>query len=239
MKKQFGTSLIVAGCTLFTSIAYADNAQPEEVADMSDPTAVYSSAGIGYSNKGANIKFGLQLPSKAENSAHMITVDVKEGGDIIRGRYFNVNLKTGFAGSIDANYDTNTETAHVSFGALQTIPLSEKLTIYPGLYAGVMIGDDVDEFGKVNGVSISAMTATAQMYSKYNITDKLWINLNPAYTTSLYGVETGVFDLETAVSYQITPRFNARLFHNNNMKVGNYNEELYESITRLEFNYAF
>jgi len=222
---------------LFLSPAMAT--EQEEVADMSDPTAVYTSVGLGYGNKGYNAKIGLQLPDAGDGSAHMISLEVKEGGDTFRGRYFKVDTTSGFASSLDASYDQLTGTAHVSAGALQTIPLTERLVIYPGLYLGGMIGDQENLRGQTTGVDLLAITATAQLYSKFQITEQMWLNLNPAYTTSLYGIESNKFDVEVAVGYQFTPVFNTRIFHNNNVGVGNYDEVNYESVTRIEFNYAF
>ncbi|MGC9461147.1 hypothetical protein [Vibrio genomosp. F10] len=229
-------TLLLTALPLFTFNTFA-----EEVAapDMSDPTAVYTSVGVGYGTSGYNAKIGLKLPSTSSNEANMLNLEVKNGGDTFRGRFFNVDNSTGGAISVDAGYDRNSGVANISAGALTTLPLSENIVFYPGLYLGGMIGDRLNVDNHTTGVDIKALTATGQLYTNFKLTDKLWLNVNPSFTTSLYGIKTDTFDLEVAIGYQITPVFNARFYHNNNVGVGHYDKESYKSMTRLEFNYAF
>ncbi|WP_019616580.1 hypothetical protein [Psychromonas ossibalaenae] len=129
---------------------------------------------------------------------------------------------------------------HISAGALQTVPLTERFIIYPGLYLGGLITDQKNiETGTTTGVDLAALTTTIQIYSKFQVNNKIWVNVNPAYTTSLYGIKTNTFDLEASIGYQLTPTLTTRIFHNNNVGVGNYNDDTYESVTRMELNYAF
>ncbi|WP_019616579.1 hypothetical protein [Psychromonas ossibalaenae] len=68
------------------TLSCASAADTEEAPDMSDPTAVYTSVGMGYGTKGYNLKLGLQLPDSGDGKAHMISLEAKEGGDTFRGR---------------------------------------------------------------------------------------------------------------------------------------------------------
>ncbi|WP_244230739.1 hypothetical protein [Vibrio ouci] len=235
MKKTTAAALIIGSFAILAILpAIAEESSP----DMSDPTAVYTSVGAGYGTKGHNLKLGIQLPDSGEGSAHMISLESKEGGDTYRGRYFKLNTTTGFASSIDANYNRLTGVAQVSAGGLQTIPITDQFTIYPSLYLGTMIANERNDAGDKVGVDFPAITATALLYTKYQFTENVWLNVNPSFTSSVYGSKTDVFDLEASLGYQFTPVLNMRLFHNNNMSVGTYNDDTYESVTRLEFNYA-
>jgi hypothetical protein len=83
------------------------------------------------------------------------------------------------------------------------------------------------------------------MYSKYAITEKLWLNYNPFYLETISGSdvyqdnaygqgESSVLTHEASISYQVTPKFNVRYFSN-----WTENISFEDGNHRVEFNYQF
>ena len=82
------------------------------------------------------------------------------------------------------------------------------------------------------------------MYTKIEITDKLWLNFNPMWMTTLSGSDLykehgfesddSILRQEVAVSYQFTPVFNVRYFSNWSDKT-----DFADGDHRIEFNYQF
>lgn len=104
--KVLAAALSVA---LFSLSSYA--AEQKEFEDMSDPLAVFSQAGIGYTDKGLNLKFAQAYDSKKENILALRALEIKGiyGGvlgwsddasvddsvDSLRYRTFEVDITTG------------------------------------------------------------------------------------------------------------------------------------------------
>ena len=182
---------------------------------LSDPLAVYTRASAGVSNRGINLKFGIESKGGDSDKALMNVLEIKGiGGDAIgwdgdcirsnsvdslRYRYFSLNKKNGRDSQVDVTYDLHQES-----GAL----------------------------------------AVVGMYGKYTVNDKIWFNYNPFWTVGLVGSDifmdhgfeghSSVLTHEATVSYKLSPRSNVRYFANwsqyTNFKDG---------VHRIEYNYQF
>ncbi|QIA65777.1 hypothetical protein GT360_19865 [Vibrio astriarenae] len=252
---------LIASTTLLSLVAFNASAleQSEEVQDMSDPLAVYTQLGAGYTDRGMNIKVGQTFDTGKETTMGMNVLELKgvfgesigwrdhanDSVDSIRFRRFGVDLTNGRGNQLDLSYDFNSESGSASYSLIQALPALGPLQLYPLAGAGVAFGNDVypntDDY--VSGYSVPGTFALVGTYGKLDITDRIWLNYNPMWMTSLSGSETyknnafgqgssSILAHEFAASYQFTPRFNVRYFAN-----WTENTEFNDGEHRIEFNY--
>ncbi|MFV2055965.1 MAG: hypothetical protein ACC707_05820 [Thiohalomonadales bacterium] len=180
-----------------------------EVQDMSDPLAVYTQAGIGYTDKGLNIKIGKSYDSGQADVMAMNVIEIKgiygdtlgtrdnlnDSADIIRFRNFSVDTKTGQGTQIDAEFNLNNDAGSASYAFIQSLPKKGRFQFYPFAGAGLAVANNVNKhslWGGANspsGFSIPGVYALIGMYSKVTITEEIWFNYNPVWLTSLSGSE--------------------------------------------------
>lgn len=244
------------------AVAINVNAAEEELADMSDPLAVFTQAGFGFTNKGINLKVGQAYDTGDDTTTGMNVVEIKGIGgelfgwdgssqrdnsvDSIRYRNFGVDLTNGRGAQFDASYDLDKESGSFTYSLLQALPAMGPITLYPLAGVGIAIANDaLEDDGSIDsGYSVPGALAVVGMYSKYAINDKIWLNYNPVWSTSLsgsdlfkdYGFEgdSNVLAHEFAISYQINARSNIRYFANWTEN-GSYGDGDH----RIEYNYQF
>ena len=243
-------------------VAWAD----EDVQDMSDPLAIYTQVGAGFTDKGVNLKVGQTYDTGDPTTAGMNLIEVKgiygdtlgwrsdskttNSVDSFRIRNFSTNLTNGRAVQLDATVNLKQSlvseyNADVSYSFIQALPKMGRFNLYPLAGAGVSMGKNAieDDASVDSGYSIMGFYGLVGMYSKFTVTDKIWINYNPFWLTTIsgsdnyednyYGPDNGdILTHEFAVSYQISPRFNVRYFAN-----WNENVDFTEGDQRIEFNY--
>lgn len=259
--------LIILSLLPVSIMSFAETEKDNDLQDMSDPLAVYTQVGAGYSNKGLNFKLGQTYDTDNPDTAAMNIIELKgvlgdqlgwtgnsqrdDSIDSFRFRNFGVNLTNGRAHQLDINYsfDGNPlvakQSADISYSFIQALPKWGLIQFYPLVGAGVSIGEDaVENDGDVDGgFSTMGVFGVLGMYSKLQITDKLWLNYNPMWLTTIagddnyehnyYGKNHGdVLTHEVALSYQFTPRFNIRYFANWNNHIN-----FMDGDQRIEFNY--
>lgn len=241
-------------------------AEEKEVQDMSDPLAVYTQAGVGVTDKGINLKIGQTYDTGNPTTAGMNIIEVKgiygdvfgwrgdnkttDSIDSFRFRNFTTNLSNGTATQIDANYNLRgnlaaEETLDVSYSFIKALPPQGKFTFYPLAGVGVSVGENaLEDDGSIDsGYSTMGVYGLIGMYSKFTITDKIWINYNPFWLSTIagsdnykdnyYGLDQShILTHEFVVSYQINPRMNLRYFAN-----WNENVDFFDGDQRIEFNY--
>ncbi len=265
---SFLTAATVAVCS-FSS--FADQNSDTEIQDMSDPLAVYTQAGARTSDKGLNIKVGRTYDTGNPDTMAMNIIEVKgiageylgwsgtgsrdNSIDSVRFRNFSVDTTNGRGSQLDLNYNVEQESLNASYSFIQALPKWGNLNLYPlaGLGVNVRNGNfpsctdanDCQTEPQDNGYTVPGTYAVVGAYTKYAITDKLWLNYNPMWLTTLsgsksyvdnaYGVGmSSIFTNEFAVSYQFTPRFNVRYFANWTQE-----QSYFEGDQRVEFNYQF
>lgn len=263
-------SAAIAATISFSS--FADQNSDNDVQDMSDPLAVYTQAGAGASDKGLNIKVGRTYDTGNPETMAMNIIEVKgiageylgwsgsshrdNSIDSVRFRNFSVNTTNGRGAQIDLNYNVEQESLNASYSFIQALPKLGNLNLYPlaGLGVNVRNGEfpgcanvGVDcQIDQQNiGYTIPGTYAVVGAYTKYAITDKLWLNYNPMWLTTISGSKSyvenaygqgmgSIFTNEFAVSYQFTPRFNVRYFANWTQE-----QSYFDGDQRVEFNYQF
>ncbi|MED5511922.1 MAG: hypothetical protein VYB81_04160 [Pseudomonadota bacterium] len=244
--------------------SYADN--QKEVQDMSDPLAVYTQIGFGTTNKGLNLKGGQAYDTGIATTAGMNVIEVKgiygdalgwesdskttDSIDSFRFRNFSVDLSSMSATQIDANYNLNAnlvadESMDVSYSFIKALKPMGRFTFYPLAGVGASLGENTleDDGSRDSGYSIMGAYGLVGMYAKVTINDKIWLNYNPFWLTTIggsdnykdhyYGLnQSHILTHEFAASYQINPRMNLRYFAN-----WNENLDFVDGDHRLEFNY--
>ncbi|NVC94762.1 hypothetical protein FC650_14145 [Vibrio natriegens] len=259
------TVVIMATAFQLMSSAYAQTNQNsgEELQDMSDPLAVYTQAGFGITDKGINIKIGQtyqssQLGTMAMNIIEMKGVageifgirdnddplygNVDDSIDSLRFRNFQVEATKGLGRQLDINYDVDNDKLDASYSFIKSLPKLGVLQMYPLAGAGVTVANDYS--GEDKGYEIPGTFTVIGMYSKVELTDKIWVNYNPMYMHTLsgssdykseyYAGDDNILTHEFALSYQLNPRTNIRYFANWNEHV-NFGDGDH----RIELNYQF
>ncbi len=179
--------------------------------------------------------------------------------DSIRLRDVEVNTKNGRGTQLEynLNFDSNAvlgeQSGSIAYSFIQALPKMGPVNLFPLAGAGVSFGnnacgDDItiasaDCADMSHGFSVQGAYTLLGMYSKIEITDKLWLNYNPVYLSALagsvnyknhaYGINNdALLTHEFAVNYRISKRLNVRYF-------ANWNENLSfsEGDHRIEFNY--
>ncbi|MCW8332174.1 hypothetical protein MD588_25635 [Photobacterium sp. SDRW27] len=203
------TSLLIC-LVACTSLSHAEEG---ELQDMSNPLAVYSTAGIGVTDKGVNVKLGQSYDVGKPGHGGMNILEIKGiGGDAlgfrdssvdqfsnvddsidsVRFRNFNVDFTKMRGRQIDVNYDVATDSFNTSYSVIQGAPAMGKLKLYPLAGLGLNITNEVDvdpDTGNETkqGYKIPGTFAMVGMYSTLQITDNIWFNYNPMYMLSLSG----------------------------------------------------
>ncbi|MDC3189576.1 hypothetical protein NQU96_07485 [Pseudoalteromonas elyakovii] len=260
------TSLRFPSLLALMIAASSHAAEQKEVQDMSDPLAVYTQAGVGVTNKGLNFKVGQAYDTGIATTAGMNVFEVKgiygdalgwesdskttDSIDSFRFRNFSVDLTTTIATQIDANYNLNAnlvadESMDVSYSFIKALKPMGRFTFYPLAGVGASLGENTleDDGTRDSGYSIMGAYGLVGMYAKITINDKIWLNYNPFWLTTIggsdnykdhyYGLnQSHILTHEFAASYQINPRMNLRYFAN-----WNENVDFMDGDHRLEFNY--
>lgn len=246
---------------LSSSVMAESNKTPDdELADMSNPLAVFTMAGFGVTNRGLNVKVAKSYDTGDENELGMNVIEVKgiysdtlgwednarNSIDSLRLRNLTVNPNTGLGGQIDASYWLESETGSLSYSLLQALPKMWRFTFFPLAGAGVTFANNAlqDDGSIASGYSFPGTFATAGLYSVFTITDKIWLNYNPIWNSTLSGSDlyidhgfeghSSVFMHEFITSYQLNPRSNLRYFAN-----WSNHTDISDGDHRIEYNYQF
>ncbi|MET4694739.1 hypothetical protein [Endozoicomonas lisbonensis] len=242
--RTLSASSLMMGAALFISPMVSADTADEELQDMSDPLAVYTQVGAGYTDKGLNIKIGRTYDTGNPATMGMNVIELKgvagdalgwNGGSDQRKAYNRNNSADSFrfrnttadfsrgegkgrGNQLDLNYDFRSESGTLSYSFLQEIPKNlGRINIYPLAGAGVAFGNNIGDDNR--GYSVPGSFAIVGMYGKLEVTDKIWLNYNPMYSRPLSGADAfmnaGSNTMhEFATSYQINPRTNIRYFAN-------------------------
>lgn len=241
-------------------MAESNTSEDEGLADMSDPLAVFTMAGFGITNRGINLKIAKSYDTGDENQLGMNLIEVKgiygdtlgwendvnDSIDSLRVRNLTVNPNTGQGAQIDMSYDLNSEAGSISYSMLQALPTMGRFNFYPLAGAGIAFANNAlqDDGSIASGYSFPGTFATVGVYGKFTITDKVWLNYNPIWNTSLSGSDlfkdhgfeghSSVLMHEFIVSYQLNPRSNIRYFAN-----WSEHTDFKDGDHRIEYNYQF
>ncbi|PSU33698.1 hypothetical protein [Photobacterium lutimaris] len=241
MKTNTNNLIVTIFAAISSCSAFASQ-QSDTLQDMSDPMAVFSQFGVGYGDKGINLMLGHAYDPGIENRKAMHIFEMKGiGGESIgwrsdnnnsvselRYRHFEVSLETGTGTNLDLNYNIDSGIGTGTYGLIQALPEIRNFQAYPMLAIGGAVVDlnknnarIETEKGAIGGHHLLGFYGLAGMYSRYNVTDNIWLNYNPMSLMGASGELSGEtrFMHEAAISYQITSRANIRYFANWSDKV--------------------
>ncbi|PSU36348.1 hypothetical protein [Photobacterium lutimaris] len=220
--------------TLFvTTILFATSsiAQEAEVQDMSDPLAVYTQAGFGYTDKGLNLKFGQTYDTGIDTTMGMNVIEVKgfagdlfgwsnrnsdDSIDSFRFRNFGVDLTNGRGSQVDVNWNFDSNQGSASYSFIQALPKMGKFNLYPlvglGMAAGEQLpgtsGGNLDADQLRDRYNMHGTFYVIGMYGKVQVTDKIWLNYNPMYMGTISGSsiykEFGLEGDESVMSHEFS-----------------------------------
>lgn len=193
----------------------ANSESEEELQDMSDPMAIFTQAGFGFSNKGVNFKYGATYETGIANTAGMKLLEVKGAGgewlgwsgtssrdnsiDSVRFRDFQVSFETGRGRMIDLDYSFNETplgytSGSASYNFIQALPSLGPVQLFPLAGVGLSIANNYDyttpgesERDVRDGISVPGMFGAVGMYSVIRMNDKVWFNYNPIWMTTIAG----------------------------------------------------
>ena len=216
MKKILWQYSMLASLPLLASSVSGAEEQ-KEVQDMSDPLAVYTQLGAGYTDKGLNFKAGKSYDSGKPATMAMNILEIKgvwgdtlgtrdyanDDIDSMRFRNFIVDTTNGQGSQVDVSYNFNSMTGSASYSIIQALPKMSLFQFYPLAGAGLAVANNVNENAlwtepdAPSGFSVPGAFVMVGAYAKMDITDKLWLNYNPvwlkafagsdAYTDNAYG----------------------------------------------------
>lgn len=236
---MFKKKIVLLGIVISSLNLFAQDVEKEETADMSDPMAIYTMLGGSYGSEGADFKFMSTLESDNPTGGKAIVGEAKGGlkdGEFFsdyRLRLFEADFKTGRGSSLDLMYNTESESGSITKGIMQMVPVTEKFTLYPILGAGIAFNQHEHA-----GINVPGAFLNFTLYSKYQLTEKIWLNYNPSYNHGIYGADIFKDNLkgeeglnhEFIASYQINPVSNVRAYYNVNQA------NLDEGVWKLEYN---
>ncbi len=248
-------------------ILFAANAvvADEKIQDMSDPLAVYTQAGIGFTNQGINLKFGATYKTSIDTEMGMNIFEVKgiagesvgwdnsnvrnDSIDSVRYRNFVVDLTNGRGSQFDLNYNTSTnpnqlasEVGTLSYSMIQALPALGPVNFFPLAGLGVAFGNNL--MGENDGYTVPGTLGVVGMYSKITITDKIWLNYNPMYMQTLSGAKWYVDGFFAGDDSVLTHEFTASYQIQPRFNVRYFanwdeNTNFADGNHRVEFNYQF
>lgn len=164
--------------------------------DFSDPTAVYSRAGIGGGTEGVDV-FGAFAGYLGWQLKHQLTLEAKHDLDYYNLDYmvFNSSNNSGFLLDSTWSYDYKGHSVDkTALGVIKKIPLNnEKITLYPALKLGMMWGDDIN----------TTTYLDVEVAARYAVTDVFWAGVTPRYLYALKGVNVKEFKGTVDIGYEL------------------------------------
>lgn len=269
MKTFTKTNLaLMLSAALLATATMAQEKSDEELADMSDPLAVYTQAGGGLTDRGINLKIGESYDTGSDTTMGMNIIELKGIGgdwagwsgsskrdnsiDFFRFRNFEVDMTNGRGQQMDLNYNVEREDLSASYSFIQALPAWGSLQLYPLAGMGVSIQnnaiDGIDDNGEQivdSGYSMPGAYAVVGMYGRYILNEKIWFNYNPMWLTSVAGSDfyqdnTYGVDNSNILLHEVVASYqiNPRL---NVRYFANFSDEIKfsDGEHRIEVNYQF
>ncbi len=205
----FKLMIILTGWMMTSGLVYAQN-NDSKVQDMSDPLAVYTQAGIGYTDKGLNLKIGKSYDTGEPTVMAMYILELKgilgdrtgyrsaqvDSIDSLRFRNFNVDTTDGRGLQVDINWNFNSDTGSASYSLIQALPKFGNFQFYPLAGMGLSVANNVDanktgwaDDASPSGISIPGAFIVLGTYSRITLTEDIWLNYNPLWLSSVAGSE--------------------------------------------------
>ncbi len=201
--KLLGISLLSA----FATQAVAGQESNTDWVDFSDPTAIYSRAGLGAGTEGVDLyaAFGGYLGGQFK---HQLTVEAKHDLDYYNVNYFAFNTSNDTGFSLDTTWGDVHDKA--SIGAVKKLTLENKsIKIYPSMNLGMMWGDSIDT---TTYIEVDAAV-------RYSVNRAFWFGVTPSYTYAMKGIDIKELNATVDVGYQLAKEIAVSAHFNNDEEV--------------------
>ncbi|MGF1697189.1 hypothetical protein L4C54_16090 [Vibrio lamellibrachiae] len=210
MKNQAPLSLTAIAASV--AVLLSSNVLAEDdIQDMSDPLAVFTQAGVGYTDKGINLKIGQTYDTGSDTTMGMNIIEVKgiageavgwngrgadDSIDSIRYRNFTVDLTNGRGAQVDVNMAFDKDLGaqgSASYSFIQALPKMGPVNLYPLAGMGMAFGEELPNSSNGSDAQlqdrwdIHGTFYVVGLYGKVEITDNIWLNYNPMYMGSVSG----------------------------------------------------
>jgi len=191
----------ILGLCSFTALAQDE----KPWVDMSDPTAIYSSASIGGGTEGVDFEatYGGYLTGVYK---HSFTVAAKHDLDFYEVNYLLLNSASNSGLTFDSNwsqdiradghdYDDINDT---SIGVFAKLPyMQNRLNFYPKVSVGLLWEDNIENTAYVK------FDAT----TRYSFNRMYWIGFTPTYAHGFKGVDLNEWTATIDAGVQLTDSF--------------------------------
>ncbi len=176
MKKRILTLAVLASMSSMAAVAAEEKAE----IDMSDPTDVYTTLGLGYGNKGLDFSSMLLLSSTETQKSGIIfdakdvldeqdhtynpIMDKNTHGTTYRLRWGTINTQNGLGLTLDAvnlDHPAFGRMTVAQFGTLATLPIGDDFIMFPIAFVGGVLVEDntlalIDAAGRKTAAELKA-----------------------------------------------------------------------------------
>jgi hypothetical protein len=159
--------------------------------DFSDPTAVYSKAGMAAGTEGVDLYAAL-AGYLGGQFKHKLTVEAMHDLDYYNVNYFAFNTANDTGFSVDTTWGDIYDKASV--GLVKKLILENRnIKVYPAMKLGVMWDDSIPS---TTFIELDAAV-------RYNVNRYFWVGVTPNYTYALRGLDIKDLDATVDMGYQL------------------------------------
>lgn len=191
------------------SVLATSNDDKKNWVDFSDPTAIYTSAGISGGSEGVDVyaTFGGYLAGPYKQK---LTVEAKHDLEYYNVNYLALNTAnhTGFLVETSWGRDIwDVEDVNDSaVGIIKKLPLmNNHLNIYPSMKLGLLWGDEIKS---TTYVEVDAAV-------RYSFDRALWVGITPSYRYAMKGIDISDWSASLDAGFQFANGFAVAAHLNN------------------------
>jgi len=169
--------------------------------DFSDPTAIYTSAGMSGGNEGVDIyaTFGSYLGGQFKQK---LTIEAKHDLEYYNVNYLALNTVTNTGFLVDTSWSRDIlgvkDVNDSAVGIIKKLPLmNNHLNIYPSMKLGFLWGDEIKS---TTYVEVDAAV-------RYSFDRALWVGITPSYRYAMQGIEIRDWKTSIDVGFQFANGF--------------------------------
>lgn len=159
--------------------------------DFSDPSAVYSKAGLGAGTEGVDL-YGALGGYLGGQFKHQLTLEAKHDMDYYNVNYFAFNTANDTGFSLNTRWGDKYDKA--SIGVLKKLTLENKsIKIYPSMKLGMLWDDSIKT---TTYIEVDAAV-------RYSVNRAFWFGVTPSYTYAMKGIDIKELNATVDVGYQL------------------------------------
>ena len=214
---KFKMVKLVATSLLSAFVVQAVAEENDSWVDFSDPTAVYSKAGLAGGTEGVDI-YGALGGYLGGQFKQKLTVAAMHDMDYYNIDYFALNtsnstgfsLNTTWSDVYDHGEYDNASYDKASVGVVKKLILeNQRFKVYPSMNLGIMWGDAIP----------STTFIELDVPVRYNVNRNFWVGVTPNYSYALRGLDIKDLDATVDAGYQLAEEVLVSAHFNNDEEV--------------------